>query len=232
MICKDYHLIFPQSNRWIPWGLFEEEIASSEDLNPYFSERPLEEYEPYFHRAQDYSIYDPNQFSHREGNAMFAFEDLDMRKSILYRTQRRRLVNTGLNANSEAVIELFRKERKAAAEAYVWAATPKPIDRYEEYEGVIYTYTQHLIDGYFEEEFGRYTEDLRCPSADAYNNWGHGTLMAGWPSDALGILQSALEIDFESSYVWHTLSQTYEALGLESKMKWAMDEYKKIKSDK
>ena len=254
MICSDYRLIFPQSTRWMPWHLFEQEVAAAKDLEPYWEKRknalaeleliakvrqkPLDQliaenenrpdYEPYFHRSADFSVYEVERFVQDNGIPVITYEDTAMRRSILYRTQRRQLMNKGFARDEDAVKELFDKECKDAADSFVWTEVPTPEDSYDEWEGFVYTHAQHLVDGYFGTGFRGCVEKMRFPSAPAYNNWAYDLLKCGWYSDALGVLQSALELDFECSYVWHTLSQTYEALGMADKASWALAEFRKL----
>lgn len=254
MICSDYHLIFPKSNRWLPWHLFEQEVTEAKNLEPYWERRKnalaeLEliargrrksldqllaenekrpDYEPYFYRSADYSVYESDRFVQDTGNSVITYEDISMRRSILYRTQRRQLINDGVAMCDEAVKELFDKECKEACDSHVWTEVPKPEDLYEEWEGFIYMHTQHLVDGYYGTGFRGCFESMRFPSAPAYNNWAYDLMKCGWLSDALGVLQSALEMDFECHYVWHTMSEVYETLGMADKAEWAVGEYRKI----
>ena len=175
-------------------------------------------------------MYDADAFAHSYGKHVEMGEDLCMRQSILLRAQRRR---ASAKVVDEAVVaELLKKESDTVVDAYSFTEWPLPHERYEEWECHIYTYVQHLLDGYyggaFDGGFGAPTENLRFPSAAAYNNWAYGFLKSGFPSDALGMLLRALEFDFNCSYVWHTLSETYQELGRKDKAEWALTEYHKL----
>jgi tetratricopeptide (TPR) repeat protein len=255
VICVDFSQIFPNSTRWLPWYLFEQEVASSDDLAPFEEKRkntlagleiiaklhgkPLDlliaenekrpDYEPYFYRPRDKSAYEVGTFSSSiYSDSEITYEDKALRMSILYRARRRRFMGGGSAMSDADVKELFDLESREAADSFAWTEISASEDSYDEWEGFVYTHAQQLVDGYFGTGFRNCIEEMRLPSAAAYNNWAYDLLKCGWYSDALGILQEALKLDFECTYVWHTMSQTYAALGMSDKACWALDEYSKL----
>lgn len=228
MICTNYNLIFPQSTRWRLWWLFEQEVSAAADLQPYLSPKPHEDLEPYFHRSDDLSQYDADAFVHSYHKDVVCYEDLCMRQSILFRARRRQAIANG--EDRSIVDEFYEKERQQVIESFAWTEWPSPYESYEEWEAYIYTYVQHLLDEQFETGFGKVTEQLQAPSAAALNNWAYGFLKSGVPSDALSVLFSALELDFNCRCVWHTLSEVYEALDQPDKVQWALNEFNKLRS--
>lgn len=256
MICSDYDLIFASSStRWVPWHLFEQEVTAAKDLEPYLEKRkntlaeleffaevtkePLDkltsenknrpDYEPYFFRPADYSLYKEGPFVQDRENLIPTYADRAMRKSILYRAQRRRLMDAGLTRDDSEVKELFDKESGEAFNFNTCTCFPVDFERYEDWECFFYTHAQYLIDGYFGSGFRNCVEIIEFPSAAAYNNWAYDLLKCGFYSDALGVLQLALKSDFECYYVWHTMGQVYEALDMMEKAVWAFGEFEKLR---
>ena len=224
MVCSDFNLIFPKSSRWKTWDLFEKKILAADTLLPYMEVETRENKDLYLVSMKSPTLYakllqNENSIESIESDDDYIFS------SIIIREQRRRI---SPSLSESTINEWFQREEKEAWESLVWTEVMKDDSDYDEFEGMVYTHTKHLIYGYYNKSFMNSALQLQNPSAAALNNCALDYLMSGNPSYAEKILQEALKLDFELSCTWHTLSMVYNQLDMPKKCKWAHNEYKQL----